>query len=758
VEDAVERIIDARTTAVDHRGRARDTIESWVDGSLRRAPGPRGFREYLRIIYRHRWLTTLTFLAVMIPIALWGILQPPAYEASVRLVLNPELAVPVSFGDSSRQQSSGQSTGPDAPTQQEVLRSHNVVHRTIVALRLWEDPGAAALTAPSTTAAHVKRLLRLEPAAATPATARGSMRDEHRTDALVEICAARIRVVPHPFSRLTDVIFEAPTARLASDFVNELARQFIKDDIEARANAARRSSIWLKEQVEEQGRKMEAADASLQHYKEQRGALSVDDRQNIVIQRLSDLNAAVTKARTDRLAKEGAFKQVQQAESNTAALESIPAIASDLSVRQARAQLVDLQQQLLENTQRYGDRHPAIVKLQVAIQSAGKSLHDRATTAAEVIRNDYLAALGQEQEQMRELEEQKKNALRLNEQHLEYGRLQREAETNRHIYNSLLEQLQQVGITGTYEQSAIRIIKEASPPVVPVRPQPTKFAALAFVMGLCSALTLAFLREFTDPRIKTPQQLQEDLQLPFLGLIPDTKPIEGEACPTFAQAPPSLFSDAMRRVRGNLRIAAPDAGPHVLLVTSAAPREGKTTVCVALAQCFAIATQRVLLVDGDLRRPGVHRTMLLQSRRGLSEYLSGKAELDEVLQATDFENLSVIVAGEVAENASELLGLARMRELLHSLRPRFDWILIDSAPVLSAPDTTQLAQVASGILFVVAAELVPRDQIVRAEQELMKTRVPFAGSVLNRARVRRHGYYYAPYYNRAYESFYSKPS
>jgi succinoglycan biosynthesis transport protein ExoP len=753
VDKAVEQVIGPGTNVGAVRGAAGDTRDSWVAATTQSAFAPRGIQDYVRIIYRHRWLVALTFVVVTVPIAAWGILQPPAYEAGVRLVLDPEPTVPVSFEDASRRQASS----PDTQAQQEVVRSRDVVRRTILALRLWERPAAAALVAPSPLA-RIKTVLHLAPAASPAPDPGAQAGDDARADALIGACVARIKVISSPVSRLVDVVFEAPDATLSSDFANELARQFIKQDIEVRVVTARESSAWLTARVTEQGRKVEASEAALQQYKEQRGALAVDDRQNIVAQKLSDLNAAVTRARTERLAREGAYKQVQQAGGNTAALESIPAIAATGSVQQARTQLADLQRQQLEASQRYGDRHPTIVKYQTAIQNVEQTLQDRVNSAAQVIKNEYLAALAQEQALTRGLDEQKTSALQLNEQNLEYGRLQREAETNRQVYNSLLQQLQQVGITGRYEQSAIRVIEAARAPLAPVRPKRTMFAALALAIGLCAALGLAFVREFTDPRIKTPKQLEEYLQLPFLGLIPDMKPVDGAERPTFEQLPPSPFADALRRVRANLRLAAPARGPHILLVTSAVPREGKTTVCVGLAQCFAIAMPRVLVIDADLRRPCVHRTIALDSRTGLSEYLAGKADVDDVIQTTAFENLWVIASGSVPENPSELLGYARMVGLLEAVRGRFDWILIDTAPVLSAPDAEQLAQLASGILLVVAAEMTPREDVMRAEQELAKTRVPFAGCVLNRARVEHHGYYYAPYYNKAYQSYYSKPS
>jgi polysaccharide biosynthesis transport protein len=733
------------------RGRPAETGAAWpIDGRLTVAAP--GLFDYLRIVYRHRWLALGAFFLVALPVGLWGFVQQSAYEARVRLVLDPELLVPVSFQDAAGRQSPGQ----DTRTQEEVLRSRETLHRTVLALRMWERKDFATLTAPSPLA-RVKGWLHLGSAAMVPDLTKKT--DAEKAEAIVPLMAAGITVNAIPLSRLVDVIVEAPDPKLAADFANELSRQFIKQDVESRVISSRQSSTWLEARLEEQRKKVEADEQALQQYKEQQNAISVEDRQNIVVQRLSDLNAAVTKARTERLSREGVYRQVEQAQTNPALLDSIPAIAASNTIQQIRVQLGDLQRQQLELGQKYGERHPEILRIKATIENTQQRLNAEVAKAADVIKNEYLAAQAQENGLSRALEMQKEDALRLNKQGLEYGRLQRDADSSRQIYNALLQQRSQADITGEFKQSAVRVIDQARPPFVPTRPQRVKFAALAFATGLFAALGLALGWEFMDPRIKTPSQIQEYLQLPFIGMVPATKLAAGEERPQFAHGgPPSPFADALRRVRANLRLSAPGPGPHVLLVTSSAPREGKTTVCVGLAHCFSIANQRVLLLDCDLRRPSVHRTLHVKSRRGMSEYLAGKAELNDVIQPTTYENLSVIPCGSVPENPSELLGLPRMQALLDAVRDRYDWILIDTAPVLSAPDAAQIARMASGILFVVGAEMTSRDEVQRAEQELMRARVPFAGSVLNRAQVERHGYYYAPYYNKAYESYYSQPN
>jgi capsular exopolysaccharide synthesis family protein len=399
-----------------------------------------------------------------------------------------------------------------------------------------------------------------------------------------------------------------------------------------------------------------------------------------------------------------------------------------------------------------------MIRIEAAIETAEQRLHQEIAKAADVVRNEYQAAVAHEASLVSALEAQKVEALRLNRQDLEYGRLQRDAESNRQIYDTLLQQARQLGIASEFRQSSIRVVDRAEVPTVPVRPERTKMGLFALAMGVFAAIGIAVMRESLDSRIKTPQDVQHHLSLPFVGLVPAVAVAEEEEGPYFTvEATP--FSEALRRVRNTLTLSTPRPGPQVLLVTSSAPREGKSTIVVGLAQAFAASAQRVLVVDTDFRRSRITRLLELDLRSafGLSDYLSKKTEtLTDIVHATSVDNLWVVPAGRVHTTPSELLGLPRLGELLEVLRGRFDWILIDSAPVLSVSETPQVAHLADGVLFVVGAEMALRRDVQQAERLLMVAGTPFAGVVLNRAPVDRHAYYYARYYNKGYQSYYQE--
>lgn len=741
-----------------------------------------GVSEYLRAAYKHRWLALAMLVLVTLPILAWTWMQKPVYEATVRLVLDPEPQNPLPFREPGQEQPS-----PEVGrTQQQVLRSRQLAARTVNAMKLWEHPEfGGGPPAPSITS-RIKGWFGSEPAPVSPAAATPPAATrkapaaskepanpgaagtgtspvpkveppvlDPRAEALAGAFASRVRVSAVYLTRVVNVSFEAQDPELAARAANTLADEFITVDLESRFDQAQQGTQWLEAQLAEQRKKVEQSEQALQRYKEQQDALSVGNPQNIVSQRLSDLSSAVTRARTDRLTREAGYRQVEAAQAE-GTLESVPVIAANPAVQQLRAQLGELQRQRAELEQRYGERHPEMIKIQVALDQTRQRLQAEVAKAVDVVRNEYQAALANERSLAGALEAQKGDSLRLNKQDLEYGRLQRDAQSNRQIYDTLLQQARELGITSELKRSAVRVLDRAEVPDVPIRPDKPKNALLALAMGLFAAIGVVFGREYMDPRLKTPDDVQRHLRLPFIGLIPMADATQNGGAPLFGAVEHPAFSEALRRVRTNLELLSPQGVVKILLVTSTGPQEGKTTISVGVARALAAAGHRTLLVDADMRRPKVHRLLGLVRKPGLAEFLSSKADVIAIARRTDADNLVVIPAGARTNSSTELLSTPHFGMLLTTMERRFDWIVIDSPPVLSASEAALLARFATGVLFVVGAEMPPKGAAQKAVEQLVVARARFAGAVLNRAAVDRHGYYYSPYYSKKYESYYAK--
>jgi succinoglycan biosynthesis transport protein ExoP len=710
---------------------------------------------HLRVLYRRRWLGLLVMVLAAAAILGYTWLEQPVYEARVRLVVDPEPAGPVPFGEVGGQQT------PDLATVQQALRSRELARRTVNALQLWTRSEFA--DAGGSLVARVRRRLGL--AAGAPDTRRPDSADEAsqgsgrepandpRAEQLVDGLLRRLRVEPVPLSRVVDVFVQAEDPALTAEIANTLAQQFIQQDIERRFELARQSTAWLEARLAEQMAKLQKSEAALQEFKER--SISVGNPQNIVVQKLADLNAAVTRARTDRLAKEAVFNQLQAAQRDGAPLDSVPAIASNAVIQQLRAEVGALQRQRSELSQQYGERHPEMVRVQSALAQTQERLKAEISKAVQVVENEYRAAVAQERSLTAALESQKGEALRLSELDLEYGRLQREAQASRQIYDTLLQQARQLGIASELKQSAARVLDPARPPSVPIRPNWGLSAVLALVAGVFLGVGAVFAREHLDPRLKTPEDILRQLKLPFLGLIPTVETADNRKLLPAGSIEHPAFVEPLRRIRANLELLAPPAGTQVLLVTSTGPREGKTTLAVGLATSLARAGRRVLVVDGDLWRPEVHRALGIPRKPGLADFLTGKSEIDAIIHPTPVERLSAIAAGTLLpREASDLVGRSRLDDLIQGHLSRYDWIIFDSPPVMSVPDAALLARRCTGVLFVIGAGMVAKEAAQKAIEQLMAARARFAGAVLNRAALERHPYYYFPYYSPKYQSYY----
>lgn len=713
------------------------------------------FSEYLRVIYRRRWLFLLVSMVVAMAVLGYTWLEQPVYEARVRLVIDPEPAGPTPFAEV------GGAPAPDLATVQQALRSRELARRTVKALELWNRPEFTVSAGSLVT--RVRRRLGFAtpvPAGASPGPTIGAAQDstgegalDARAEQLVDAFLSRLRVETVPLSRVVDVFVQAEEPALAAEAANALARQFIQQDIERRFEIARQSTAWLEARLAEQMDKLEKSEAALQRFKEQN--ISVGNPQNIVVQKLSDLNAAVTRARTDRLAKEAVFNQLQAVQRDGASIDSVPAIASSATIQQLRAEIGALQRQRSELSQQYGEKHPEMLRVQSALAQTQERLKGEIAKAVQVVENDYRAAVAHERSLAAALESQKAETLHLSELDLEYGRLQREAQASRQIYDTLLQQARQLGIASELKQSAARVLDPAQPPALPVRPNWTLGAVVAVLSGLLLGISAVFAREYLDPRLKTPEDIQRQLKLPFLGLIPVVETTDDRQLLPASSIEHPAFVEPLRRIRANVELLAPPEAAHVLLVTSTGPREGKTTVAAGLATSLAHAGRRVLLVDGDLWRPDVHRALGVPRKPGLADFLAGTTEAEPAIRATRVERLAVMAAGALAaRQASDLVGRPRMDELIRALSSKFDWIVLDSPPVMSVPDAALLARHCTGVLFVVGAGTVSREAAQKAIDQLVVARARFAGAVLNRAAVERHPYYYFPHYNAKYQSYY----
>ena len=722
----------------------------------------RHLMDYVRVVYKRRWVALPVFLAVFTVGAINSYRTTPMYRASTQILIEKDAP---KVGDLSTifQSTDGWYNDDFYQTQYRILQSRSLARKTAEAMKLDQHPALAGpqkeVRGPWTirraiagTIGLVKSLAGVEPAPAKAPAEAEPDQDPYASHAGVVL--GSLSVAPVRNSRLVDITMTSTDPQLAADLANAHARTYIEQNLEYRFSASKEATEWLEAQLAEQRRKVEASESELQRYKEQHDAVAVEDRQNIVVQRLADLNSAATKAKTSRIEKEALYNQLRSIQ-NSNALDAFPAVLGNEYIQKLKGDLGDLQRQRAQLSERYGDRHPEMVKVQSAIQAAESKLQIEIDRIVQSVKTEYETSAAQERTLVGALEGQKAEALRLNRKGIEFSVLQRDAESNRQVYEALLQRTKETGISGERKASNIRVVDPAEVPGAPFLPRRQQDLTTAAFSGLVLALGLVFLFEYLDNRIKSPQELRAQLNVPFLGMVPS---IDATGGALLHEGVAPNFAEAIRGVRTNVLFSSAEDGVRLIVVTSAGPGEGKSMFSSNLAVSLAQAGQRVLHVDADMRRPRVHAIFDLAQEPGLSNLLVGDCKPSEAIRKTSVQHLCVLPAGMIPPNPAELLGSKRCEEFFATLGQNFDWVILDSPPVLAVADASILANTATGVVFVVGADQTSRQAARAALEQLDAVQAHVIGAVLNRVDLEKNPYYYSAYYRKEYARYYAQAS
>jgi succinoglycan biosynthesis transport protein ExoP len=735
-------------------------VRAGYPGYPARGPVPPGgeahLLDYVRVVYKRRWLASTAFGIVCLFVTVYTFTATPIFEASTKLLIESNDQNVVSF----KEVIDEQNTKTDYyQTQYDIIKSRSLASRTIERLKLWdsEEFGAepkkkkvTVASAAGAAASWVRRLVNAAPRAAEPAP------DETESQSRgIDAFLAKLNVSPVRNSRIVDVKFRSPDPVLAASAVNTLARVYIEQNLEYKFLSSKEASDWLMERLAEQRKGVDLAEAALQRYKESNDAISLEDRENIYVQKLTDLNSAVTIAKTGRLEKEALHNQLRAIQNNSAALDTFPAILANPFIQQLKGEVSDLQRQVASMGEKLGNKHPDMVKVRASLQNAEAKLQGEIGKVVQSVRNQYLAARAQENSLFGALESQKREALAMNRKGIEYGVLQREVESGRQIYDSLLQRAKETGVSAELKTSNIRVVDPAEKPRSPATPRRGLHLLIALFGGGFLGIGLAFFFEYLDNRIKTPDEIKAYLGLPSLGMVPalKEKSLKG-GYPLIGSGTPSNFNEAFRAVRTNVVFSSTEEGSKTLLVTSTGPGEGKTLFACNFAVSLAQTGQRVLLIDADMRKPKLQEVFDVRQEPGLSNLLVGAAKVSECVRKSKLAGVWLLPAGRLPPNPAELLGSPRFKEFVHSLREHFEWIVIDSPPVMAVADAAVVAHRATGVVFVIGAEMTNRYAAKTALDQLQAAHAKFVGAVLNRVEIEKNGYYYSQYYKKEYARYY----
>ena len=715
-------------------------------------------REYLRVLRKRKWTVAAVFTLIVLTVTIYSLSATPIYQASTRLIIDKENPNVMSIDEVMAVDASGTDY---YQTQYKIIESRTVARDVVETLRLQESEEFSPEPADDflsrwkravfgTLNVWTRSLTELfQTQDNRPSKA--SFKDDAR---IIDAFLGRVTVEPIRSSRLVDIRFEAKDPVLATRIANTIAKVYIDKNLETKLDAVQDAVAWLHERIEDERRKVEAAEQALLGYKEKHSIITdfSSDTERVTAQKLAQLNEQVVEAESRRVEAETRYHQARALEGSPDMLDSVPEVLQSGLIREIKKMEVELFKRLSELSKKYGQKHPRMVAIESELATLEKRKAQEINRIISSLKNEYQVALAREQSLKQALTRQKQETLNLNQKAIEYNVLKRQAESARQMYELLIKRFKETQLTEDMKTGNIRIVDRAEVPRFPVKPRKKLNIVLAMVVGLLFGVGLAFFFEYLDNTIKVPEDLKRYLNLPFLGPVPvmDRDAQSGaEDVPAelvTLHSPKSTASEAYRGIRTSILFSSADEPPQVILVTSSGPQEGKSSTSVNLAIAMAQAGGRILLMDGDMRKPRLHHLFKLSRDRGLSNVLVGESNVKEAIFESGVANLDVIPCGPIPPNPSEILGSRRMEKLLEVLRSSYKRIIIDSPPITAVTDAVVMSKMADGCVLVVRSGDTPREIVQNGLHKLQAMGAHVLGAVLNGVNMGKEGYSYYQYY------------
>ena len=466
---------------------------------------------------------------------------------------------------------------------------------------------------------------------------------------------------------------------------------------------------------------------------------------------MQTLNTELVKAQTELSQAKELYTQITQVESSGGDYRSLGPVLQSNTIRDLVREESTLSRKVQELSERYGEKHPKMIAARSDLASAQANLDREAAKIVESIKKDYRSAQAQEQNVRRLISETREGLQSYQGDSFELTRLEREVENNRRIYESFLGKLMEADVSGDYDASNIRVIDSATVPEFPVKPRSALVLAASIIFGSFFGVVFAFARELMGNVFRTPDQLEQELNLPSLGVTPLVKKKKGAVAPEmqYLADQRSTFAEAINTIRTGLMFSNIDNPPKSILITSTNGSEGKTTLAINLAVALS-QMDKTLLIEMDLRKPAVGKDLGIKTDMGLSDLLSGKTDANVFHQVEGAPNLSVITCGTIPPNPMELISSKRFANLLQSLRERFTHIVIDSPPTLPVSDSCVLAKMVDATIIAVKAEETKISMAKETITRLNKVNANITGVVLTQASPQKMSYYGEHYYQESY--------
>lgn len=717
------------------------------------------FLKYWHIIWRRKGtILLITFLGFLGGV-LFALPQTPIYQSRATIEVQGINQNFMNMRDVNPEgQSSAYQSVEDIQTQISILQSRSLLDRIVEKLKLQDQPGFNSET--DRISAWRKALGLLAPEPMT-------------REQLVSMAAQSLKVTPVRQTRIVEILADSPNPQLAAAFANTLCDEYIDLGLESRWKSSERTGEWLTRQLDELRIKLEKSEDELQTYARETGLMFTGEKDNVAEERLKQVQEELSKAQADRISKQSIYELAR-----SSPLEAVREISEGSGQNDSRNKLAELRAQLAELSQSLTPEHYKVKRLQAQIDEMEGALKKERASAMGRIQNAYLAAQRREKLLAADYSSQSKLVAQQAEKAIHYNILKREVDTNRLLYDSILQKVKESSVTSALRATGIRVVDRATAPSLPYKPNVLRSSAVGLFIGMFLGIAFVLMRESVDHSIRTPGDASLYLNFPELGVIPSAKldasiyssdrrksllaknPESRLELVTW-QRKPSLLAESFRSTLASMLFMNTNGNrPFVILVSSCSAGDGKSTIASNLALALAEINHRVLLIDSDLRKPRLHEIFDVDNQRGLSDLLLRReplatCPLGEIVQETAVQDLFVLPAGGSRDSIANLLHSVRLRELINRFRDEFHTVLIDSPPLIGhLSDARILGRLSDGVILVIRAGKTTRDSILAVTQRLADDGTKVLGTVLNDWNPKaaagygygyRYGYHYKKY-------------